>query len=535
MKRMIKKGIEKNLKRNLAAGVVLIMILALSVTGVTHAWFTGTSNTLVNIFNVGTVIIEASDISVEDSGNGADIITPGEPLEKTYKITNTGTKSIYVRALFEGYWEKIFHRNTASVTAMYGSATVSDSDMAHFKFEGQEPDWDLNNGSSAGFTASDYSLSPATIKIGSPSTNGGGTGTAPATGSSVIYTSTVLTGYPDPCEGPKVEPITETEVENQNLDYFENQNPPDKNPAWPDPNPAKLPAPGDCDLIYFKIDRNQGQIDDGQTFTDNGFEVTIYKKQIDEKYYFAFQSNYPVYHVYAKGGNEGGNLYRYYFPEENPDYPEGVYNDCRLSQPGGDWSHIAFYYCEKPPEPDITIQKQVSVDGGSTWQNAGEAPGPQLVSPNLPWFRFIVTNTGNVTLTGIVVEDDVLDLAPDNPDTDKWTIPSLAPGGSATLDIEYSTWNERLNTDNIKIEVCSENWVPTGQQDLGTYFYHTEVIRAENGGEYEVTLCVKVHFTGDFDYYEDAEFKLYSFFEAVQASNNMIYENWPADDLGWLE
>ena len=519
----------KKFKKYLLIGMAMIFIAAISTIGATYAWFTGSSITLENIFTAGTVEIEAVDISgLNGTGSDTDIVSPGDTLEKTYEITNTGSKSIYVRARFEGYWDKIYHRNTASVTAMYGSSTVGDSDMAHFFYQGQEPDWSLNNGNSAGFTAKDYSLPPATIQIGSSSTNGGGTGTA--TGDGVAYTSTALTGYPDPCTGPKVVPITQKQSEDEGLDYFIQSG-----PTWPDPDPGRLPAPGDCDLIYFKIDRDQGQIDDGQTFTGNGFEVTIYKKQIDGKYYFAFQSNYPVYHVYAKGGNEGGNLYRYYYPEDNPAYPEGVYNDCGLSQPGGQWSHIAFYYCERAPEPAITIKKQVSVDSGETWADADTAPGPLLVYPDIPWFRFIVTNTGNVTLTDIVVEDDVIDLAPDDTGTGKWTIGSLAPGASATLDIEYTEWYERLSTDNIKVEVCSAKWVPTGQHPLGTYFYHTEVIRAQNNGLYEATLCVKVHFTGDFDYYEDAEFKLYSFFEAVQASNNMIYENWPADDLDWLD
>ena len=532
VKRMMKKDIIKKFKRSLAVGIVMVMFIALSLTGVTYAWFTGTSNTLINIFTVGTVIINAADTSVQGNGNGIDIITPGEHITKTYKITNTGSKSIYVRALFEGFWEKIYHRNTAAVTAMFGSAALGDSDMAHFYFKGQKPDWGLSNGSSAGFTAKDYSLPPTTIKFGSPSGSGNNATTANSGQDSITYISTSMPGYPYSWDGPKVSPVTGTSVPQ----YFTptGGQTPEQAAQSKDPDPAKLPSPADCDLIYFKVEGDQDDIVNGEKFTDNGFEVTIYKKQIDGKYYFAFQSNYPVYHVYAKGGNEGGNLYRYYFPEENPAYPEGVYYDSKLSQPGGDWSHISFYYCEKIPDPAITLKKQVSVDGGTAWLDADEGPGPQLVYPTIPKFRFVVTNTGNVTLTDIVVEDDVLDLAPNDPNTDKWIVGILAPGSSATLDITYTTWYDRLSTDNIKIEVCSEKWVPTGQQPLGTYFYHTEVLKAQNSGQYEVTLCVKVHFTGDFSYYEDAEFKLYSFFEAVQASNNMIYENWPAGDLGWL-
>lgn len=60
--------------------------------------------------------------------------------------------------------------------------------------------------------------------------------------------------------------------------------------------------------------------------------------------------------------------------------------------------------------PSINIEKLVSVDEGETFVEADSPPGPTL-PPNIdPVFRFIVTNTGNVTLTNIEVVDDVLGL-----------------------------------------------------------------------------------------------------------------------------
>jgi len=522
----------------LVAGIILLLFVIMSMTGLTEAWFTDSTMMLRNVFTTGTVIIEADDqTEILNGQNDSEtlLVTPGVPLEKKYKITNLGSKSIYVRVRFEGYWARLYHRNTATVTTSFGDTYLEESDTAHYYFINQSPDFNTEEKTSVGFTDQD-SLS-SLLTIDKSSSNSTTSNNSENSGSYVktsqdnsLFTETAITGYPDPCEGPKVDPITEKKVKEEGLDYFDGVNP-------PDPNPANLPRPDGCTLIAFKISEDQNGIADGQVFTHNGFKVAIYKKQIEGKYYFAFESNWPVYHVYAKGGNQGGNLYRYYFPENEPLYPEGVYSDCGLSQPGGEWSHITFYYCEVPDDPSITIKKQVSVDGGSSWEDADQSPGPELQPPHTPRFRFIVENTGNVTLTGIVVEDDVIDLSPNDPNTESWFISSLEPGATDTLIIGYDQWTDQLSTENIKIELCQDmdNWVPEGLQDLGTYFYHTEVLKAENKGNYEVTLCVIVHFADDENYQHGSEFVLYSYFEAVQASNNMIRENWPEEDLDWLD
>ncbi len=55
--------------------------------------------------------------------------------------------------------------------------------------------------------------------------------------------------------------------------------------------------------------------------------------------------------------------------------------------------------------PEISIEKYVSPDNGLTWLAADSAPGAYLPSTVNPRFRFIVTNSGNVTLTSIVLSD----------------------------------------------------------------------------------------------------------------------------------
>jgi hypothetical protein len=60
-------------------------------------------------------------------------------------------------------------------------------------------------------------------------------------------------------------------------------------------------------------------------------------------------------------------------------------------------------------EPAITIEKFVSVDGGATFVEADNPPGPILDLSQFPdvYFRYVVTNTGNEILDDIDVTDNV--------------------------------------------------------------------------------------------------------------------------------
>ncbi len=54
--------------------------------------------------------------------------------------------------------------------------------------------------------------------------------------------------------------------------------------------------------------------------------------------------------------------------------------------------------------PQITVKKYVSSDG-VTWDDANVATGPYFLSSVTPQFKFVVTNTGNVTLSNITLTD----------------------------------------------------------------------------------------------------------------------------------
>jgi hypothetical protein len=55
--------------------------------------------------------------------------------------------------------------------------------------------------------------------------------------------------------------------------------------------------------------------------------------------------------------------------------------------------------------PDIDIEKYVSVDGGTSWEDADTAPFPTAVVGNNVWFYVTVCNNGSTNLTDILVSD----------------------------------------------------------------------------------------------------------------------------------
>ena len=79
-----------------------------------------------------------------------------------------------------------------------------------------------------------------------------------------------------------------------------------------------------------------------------------------------------------------------------------------------------------PPQPAIDLEKLVSVDNQSTWQDADTPTGPQTSAGSAVYFRFVTTNVGNVPLTGVTVSDNLFTLANCNPPS------PLAPGQSYT-------------------------------------------------------------------------------------------------------
>lgn len=73
--------------------------------------------------------------------------------------------------------------------------------------------------------------------------------------------------------------------------------------------------------------------------------------------------------------------------------------------------------------PSIALEKYVS-DDDTTWHDADNPPGPYIIEYDPAFWTFVITNTGNVQLTTIVVTDSVLG--------EICTIDSLAVGTGQT-------------------------------------------------------------------------------------------------------
>ncbi len=68
----------------------------------------------------------------------------------------------------------------------------------------------------------------------------------------------------------------------------------------------------------------------------------------------------------------------------------------------------ANYVGEQAANPVISIVKYVSPDNGTTWIDANTPPGPYVPPCVTPQFKYVVCNTGNVNITNVIVNDDIL-------------------------------------------------------------------------------------------------------------------------------
>ncbi len=123
----------------------------------------------------------------------------------------------------------------------------------------------------------------------------------------------------------------------------------------------------------------------------------------------------------------------------------------------------------------ITLEKYVSTDGGLTWQTADTAPGPSLLQGcgNTPEFKFVVTNTGNVTLTNLTLHDlndithNAVDLNGSSAGTDV-TIASLAAGASYST-VVTTSWAAGQNTDTATVSGSYNGSAISASDDANYY------------------------------------------------------------------
>ena len=113
--------------------------------------------------------------------------------------------------------------------------------------------------------------------------------------------------------------------------------------------------------------------------------------------------------------------------------------------------------------PSIDVEKYVSVDGQVTWEDADSAPGPAVLEGEGVYFKFVVTNTGNVQLSNISLSDNDFD-------TSSCTVTDpLAVGGSFVCMIgpESAVVGQHTDTATAKGD---RNEVTYDDSDDANYF-----------------------------------------------------------------
>jgi hypothetical protein len=122
-------------------------------------------------------------------------------------------------------------------------------------------------------------------------------------------------------------------------------------------------------------------------------------------------------------------------------------------------SDPAHYYVA--PAPAIDIEKYVSVDGGTTWDDADTPTGPMAPVPGTVQFKVVVTNIGNVPLTSVVVTDTDFAFS--------GVVGSLAVGASDESDVLSvpSVLNQHANLATVNALYES---TPVTDNDPAHYF-----------------------------------------------------------------
>jgi uncharacterized repeat protein (TIGR01451 family) len=115
-----------------------------------------------------------------------------------------------------------------------------------------------------------------------------------------------------------------------------------------------------------------------------------------------------------------------------------------------------------PQNPSIDVEKYVSIDGGETWEDADDPIGPFFICYTDPQFKFVVTNIGNVDLTGISLTDSDFDLS-------DCTVPPLAVGASFECFVT-DPWDVIQHTDtaNVTVDFGGETYF---DRDDANYYY----------------------------------------------------------------
>ena len=127
----------------------------------------------------------------------------------------------------------------------------------------------------------------------------------------------------------------------------------------------------------------------------------------------------------------------------------------------------------------IDVEKLVSVNGGSSFGDADAAPGSTLLESGAdPRFKFVLTNTGNVALSGVTLTDSDFSLAGCIP-----SVPTTLAVGASYECVVTAAWAAGQHSDTATASASytdgGGNTSPTGDTDDANYFGATVSVDVE--------------------------------------------------------
>lgn len=112
------------------------------------------------------------------------------------------------------------------------------------------------------------------------------------------------------------------------------------------------------------------------------------------------------------------------------------------------------------PYPSIAVEKQVKVGASGTWMDADTlAEGPSVLPATPLYFRFTVTNNGNVPLTSVALVDNSYAIAA------PCTIPTTFPVGASFTCMTDAI--SAIEGDHVNTATASGQYCPSGKPCQG--------------------------------------------------------------------
>ncbi|MBG0786962.1 MAG: THxN family PEP-CTERM protein [Anaerolineaceae bacterium] len=276
--------------------------------------------------------------------------------------------------------------------------------------------------------------------------------------------------------------------------------------AWADADTAPGPVLGDgSDALFRFVVTNTGNMTlTGVTLSDN-LIANLYSDQAltipcDENDPFGVGESFTCY----------GSLAWQSGQHENTASVSGSYDGHPVSD-----DDLAHYF-----GASVSIDVEKSIWDGTAWDDADTGDGPILLSGSDPIFKFDVTNTSNIALTNIVLEDNrISSLYSDQLLTTECVEPSSLSAGASFTCFGSLPWASGKHENEATVSAES-NGIPASDSDLAHYL----------GGSPNIKLTK----TADVDAYQQKDQIITYTFVAENSGNLTLYDVMIADPLPGL-